>query len=121
MISASVAPYSAFHQRDHFGFLVVACDRGFDSLLAWAVFFAGLAFLAGVRLPLGCGAPGSGVVVFSVSIVFVFIVFLLDRAAVVTIHHSEWEKHRGNSSTIRLRPRQADIRSGELAGCVPFL
>ena len=42
-------------------------------------------FLADVRLPFACRAPGSGVVAFSVSIVFVLIVFLLDRVAVVTL------------------------------------
>ena len=36
----------------------------------------------------------------SVSIVFVLIVFLLDRVAVVTIHRSGWEKHQGKSSVI---------------------
>jgi hypothetical protein len=42
-------------------------------------------FLADVRLPFACRAPGSGVVAFSVSIMFVLIVFLLDRVAVVTL------------------------------------
>jgi hypothetical protein len=62
-----------------------------------------LAFLASVRLVFGCGAPGSGVAVFSVSIVFVLVVFLLDRVAVVTIHRSGPEKQQGNSSEIVLR------------------
>ena len=47
----------------------------------WRAFFAVLAFLAVVRLPFGCGVLASGV--FSVSIVFVVMVFLLDRVAVV--------------------------------------
>jgi hypothetical protein len=53
-----------------------------------------------MRLPLGCEAPGSGMFVFSVSIVFVFIMLLLDRAAVVTIDRSGWEKHQGKSAAI---------------------
>jgi hypothetical protein len=59
-------------------------------------FLAGLAFFAGVRLPFTCATPGSGVVIFSVSIVFAFIVFLLDWVAVVTIHHSGQKEQQVN-------------------------
>jgi hypothetical protein len=43
-----------------------------------------------------------------------------DRAAVVTIHRSGWEKQQVNSSTIWLGPHQPDIGSGQLAGWGSF-
>jgi hypothetical protein len=46
-------------------------------------FLASLAFLAGVRFVFGCGASGTGA--FFSDAVVVFIRFLLDRAAVVTL------------------------------------
>ena len=55
-------------------------------------FLAGAAFLAGVRFVFGFAAPGSGAL--AESIAFVFIVLLLDRVAVVTIHHSGSEKQQ---------------------------
>jgi hypothetical protein len=68
------------------------------AFFGWRGFFAGLAFLADGRLSFACGALVSAV--FSVSIVLVLIMLLLDRVAVVTIHHSGRERHQGKSSVI---------------------
>jgi hypothetical protein len=68
--------FGALHQRDDFGHLVASAACGLlATFLGWRAFFAGLAFLAAVRLPVACGAFASGV--FSVSIAFVRMVFLL--------------------------------------------
>jgi hypothetical protein len=90
--------------------------------LARPAFFADLAFLAGARLAFAWVAPPSGVVVFSVSIVLVFIVLLLDRVAVVTIHLSGQEKQQAQSSRRGLQ--RGDCRlgaGGQLAGAFSFL
>ena len=74
--------------------------------------FAGARFVFGCRTT-GADAPRSDSVV-------VFIMFLLDRVAVVTIHRSGLEKLQVDSLTIRLRPHQADMGTGQLAGWVIF-
>src|ERR1035438_6680723 len=77
MISASVAPLARFISAMTSAFLLARSALGLlDGFLARPAFFAGL-ILAAVRLAFACVAPGSGVVVFSVSIAFVFIVLLL--------------------------------------------
>jgi len=48
------------------------------------------------------GFETSGVGAFCSDSAVVFISFSPDRVAVVTRHHSGWEKHQGNSSTITL-------------------
>jgi hypothetical protein len=55
------------------------------AFVARAAFFADLAFLAGLRPLLGFAASGAGLMVFSLSIAFSLIEFLLDRVAVVTV------------------------------------
>jgi hypothetical protein len=84
--------------------------------LARPAFFADLAFLAGARLAFAWVAPPSGVVVFSVSIVLVFIVLLLDRVAVVTIHHSGQEKQQAQSSRRGLQPGGLPTRGRRAIG-----
>jgi hypothetical protein len=73
MISASVAPLGRFIIAITSAFLLLR--SAFCCLPAiffgWRAFFAGLAFLAVVRFPFGCGALASGV--SAVSIVSVFI------------------------------------------------
>jgi hypothetical protein len=72
------------HHGDDLGFLVCAIGLRFAGrLLGPPAFFAGLDFLQGWRLPLGCAA-GADLLVFSLSIAFSLMKFLLDRVAVVT-------------------------------------
>jgi hypothetical protein len=81
-----------------------------SAFFGWRAFFAVLAFLAVVRLPLGCGAPVSGV--FSVSIVFVLMLFLLDRVAVVTSITRLGENCKQNRWRTAKEPLNAPIDYG---------
>jgi hypothetical protein len=68
-----------------------------------------------------CEAPGSGVVVFSVSITFVFMVFLLGRVAVVTSITQLWRKTQVTSA-MGLAEDQSDIhRIRAIGGTCSFL
>ena len=82
-ISANVAPLARFINETTSAFLLLRSAFGLSAaFLGCRAFFAGLVFLAAVRLPFACGALVFGV--FSVSIVFGLIGVLLDRVAVVT-------------------------------------
>jgi hypothetical protein len=66
----------ALHHRDDLSLLIGEVrSRLLVAFLARATFFAALRFLAGLRPSLGCAALGSGLLVFSDSIVFVLIGF----------------------------------------------
>src|SRR5450432_2610141 len=94
IISANVAPLERFNIAITSAFLLARCDFGLPAcFLARVAIFAGLAFFADGRLAFGCGASAAGA--FFSDSVEVFISFLLDRAAVVTIHRSGREKHQG--------------------------
>jgi hypothetical protein len=81
--------------------------------------FACLEFLAGARFVFGCGTSGADA--FSDSVVL-FISFLLDRAAVVIIHHSGPEKQQVISSTISLLDRVSPTSATRaIGGAGPFL
>jgi hypothetical protein len=54
-----------------------------------------------LRAPLGFAASGAGLLLLSLSIAFSLIVFLLDRVAVVTSHHSGSGKLQAESLAIR--------------------
>jgi hypothetical protein len=92
MISANVAPLTRFIRAITSAFLLLRSSLVAARFLARPACFAALALFAGLRLALVCTAPDSGVVVLSVSIVFVLTMFLLDRFAVRHIHHSAREK-----------------------------
>ena len=66
-------------------FLLVRSALGLAIFLARPAFFAGFAFLADLRTPLGFAVSGAGLLVFSLSIAFSLIEFLLGRVAVVTV------------------------------------
>ena len=114
-------------QRRAFGAFISAMTSAYllvrsallSGFFARPALLAALAFFAAARLAFGGGAPGS--IAFWVSIVVVLIMFLLDQAAVVTIHHSGWEKQQVNSPTIRLRPHQGRIGSVGIGGVGSFL
>jgi hypothetical protein len=66
-------------------FLLVRSAFGLAAgFLARSAFFPCLAFFDGLRVPFGFAASVAGLLVFSVSIAFSLIGFLLDRVAVVT-------------------------------------
>jgi hypothetical protein len=97
MISASVAPLVRFIIAITSPSLLARSALGLlAGFLARPTFFAG--FLLAVRLPFAFWAFVSGV--FAASIVFVLVVFLLDRVAVV-IDHSNSEKLQVESAAIR--------------------
>jgi hypothetical protein len=73
----------ALHMAITSAFLLVRSPLGLAAtFLARLAFFAGLAFLAALRAPLGFAVSGAGLL--SLSITFSLIEFLLDRVAVVT-------------------------------------
>src|SRR5580692_11138144 len=76
MISASVAPLARFIIAITSAFLLARSALGLlAGFQARPAFFAGLAFLAGVRFVFGCGTSGAGA--FFSDSVAVFISFLL--------------------------------------------
>ena len=109
MISGNVAPLLRFIIAMTSAFLL-----GRSALGLLAAFLAlpalGLRSL-GLRLAgliLGCDSAGAHL-------------SLLDRVAVVTIHHSSREKLRPESLAIRQEERAIHRGSNQLAGTVPFL
>src|ERR1700730_17444770 len=86
MISESVAPFARFIISMTSAFLFVRSAFGFPAaFLVRPAFFAGLAFLPALRPSLGFAASVAGLLMFSLSIAFSLIEFLLDRVAVVTV------------------------------------
>jgi Fe2+ transport system protein B len=86
MISGNVAPLARFIMAITSAFLLVPSVLGLlAGFLARDVFLAALAFLAGLRVPLGLAVSDAGLLMLSLSIAFSLIEFLLDRVAVVTV------------------------------------
>jgi hypothetical protein len=85
MISANVTPFARFIIAITSAFLLVPSAFGLAAgFLAGPAFFAGLAFLPALRAPFGFAVSGAALLMFSLSIAFSLIEFLLDRFTVVT-------------------------------------
>ncbi len=119
-ISANVAPLARFinAMTSAFLFLPSACGL-LAAFIDLRAFFAGLAFLEVARLPFGCGAPGSCVVIFSVSIVL--IVSLLDRVAVITSITPIGRNSKRILRRSRLASAGGSAEVQQFDGLVPFL
>lgn len=85
---------------------------------AWLAFFAGFAFL-GLRAPLGFEASGAGLLIFSLSIAFSLIEFLLDRVAVVTVITPVMRNIKWNLRAMELM-RRMPLSVRGIGGCGPL-
>jgi hypothetical protein len=101
LISANVAPLARFIIAMTSAFLLVRSAFGLlAGFLARLAFFAGFALLPALLAPLGFAASGAGFLMFSLTIAFSLIQFLLDRVAIVTWITQLWRNIKLNLQSI---------------------